>query len=127
MLNVGGVNEIVYALNAATNLIGSGADRAPRTEGKRMGEYAERVNATPKQRKIKAAIEAKGYTNVEVWWETLSQAVEMGGMGGGYFAASDQTYIQPLGYSLDEAMEMVDWMDNCEGCAENGGANGRAD
>ena len=78
-----------------------------------MGEYAERVNATPKQRKIKKAMEAKGYTGVEVWWESLSQACEMGGMGGGYFAASNQMYIEPLGYSLDEAIEMVELMDDC--------------
>lgn len=73
-----------------------------------MGEYAEKVNVSPKQKKIKKALEAKGHTGVEVWWEQLGSAMEMSGPEGGYFFHSDQNDHEPLGYSLNEAMEAIE-------------------
>lgn len=79
-----------------------------------MGEYYEKVNTSPKQKKIKKALEEKGHANVEVWWEPLESAMEMCGMGGGYFFHSDQKGLEPLGYSFNEAMEAIEkrsWLD----------------
>ena len=73
-----------------------------------MGEYAEKVNTSPKQKKIKKALESLGHTNVEVWWENIGTAVEMCGPDGGYFFHSDQECLEPLGYSFNEAMEAIE-------------------
>ena len=78
------------------------------------GTYFEKVNTSPKQKKIKAAVEALGHTNVEVWWEPIGGAPEMCGNEGGYFFHSGQEELEPLGYSFDEAMEALqnwDWLD----------------
>lgn len=72
-----------------------------------MGKYAEKVNATPKQKKIRKALEDIGHTNIEVWWENLSPAMEMCGMGGGYMFSSDQEEIYPIGYSFDSAISFI--------------------
>jgi len=76
-----------------------------------LGKYFEKVNASPKQKIIKKALEALGHTNVEVWWEPLMPAIEMGGMGGGFFFTSDQEMLEPLGYSFKEVMEAIDEWD----------------
>ena len=79
-----------------------------------MGQYSEKVNTSLKQKKIKKALEEKGHTNVEVWWDNLEPAMEMCGMGGGYSFHSDQEELEPLGYSFDEAMEAIEewsWLD----------------
>lgn len=73
-----------------------------------MGKYYEKVNTSPKQKKIKKALENLGHTNVEVWWETLEPSCEMCGMGGGYFFTSDQEELDALGYSFSEAMDAID-------------------
>lgn len=72
-----------------------------------MGEYAEKVNTSPRQKKIKVALEALGHTNVEVWWENLGPALLMSGPEGGFFFCSDQESLEPLGYSFNEAMENI--------------------
>ena len=72
-----------------------------------MGKYAEKVNTSPNQKKIKKALEEIGHTNVEVWWDKLQSAMEMCGMGGGYMFCSDQEEIYPIGYSFDSAMEFI--------------------
>lgn len=72
-----------------------------------MGKYTEKVNSTPKQKKLKRALEELGHTNVEVWWEKLSPAMEMCGMGGGYMFSSDQEEIHPIGYSFSEAISFI--------------------
>ena len=79
-----------------------------------MGQYSEKINTSPKQKKIKKALEEKGHTNVEVWWECLESACEMCGMGGGYFFHSDQEELEPIGYSFNEAIEAIEewsWLD----------------
>lgn len=79
-----------------------------------MGQYSEKVNTSPKQKKIKKALEEKGHTNVEVWWEPLEPAMEMCGMGGGYFFHSDQEDLNPIGYSFDGVMKSIEeysWLD----------------
>lgn len=79
-----------------------------------MGQYSEKVNNTPKQKKIKKKLEELGHTNVEVWWEKLQPAIEMCGMGGGYVFCSDQEQVFPLGYSLEDALYSIDnsgWLD----------------
>jgi hypothetical protein len=72
-----------------------------------MGYWVDKVNASPKQKKIKKALEELGHTNVEVWWEQLESAMEMCGPGGGYAFHSDQESMEPLGYSFEEAMEKL--------------------
>lgn len=79
-----------------------------------MGKYKEKVNNTPKQKKIKKKLEELGHTNVEVWWEQLESANEMCGMGGGYLFCSCQEDINPIGYSLEDAMDTIEnssWLD----------------
>jgi hypothetical protein len=80
-----------------------------------MGKYADKVNTSPNQKKLKAALETKGHTNVEVWWEPLEPGCEMGGPFGGYFFCSDQNPCQePIGYSFSDAMEAIKewpWLD----------------
>jgi hypothetical protein len=73
-----------------------------------MGLYFEKVNTSPKQKKIKVALEAIGHTNVEVWWEPIGGAPEMCGPEGGFFFHSDQESLEPLGYSFNEAMEAIE-------------------
>lgn len=73
-----------------------------------MGRHFEKVNNTPKQKKIKKRLEELGNTDVEVWWEKLESACEMCGMGGGYFFSSEEYCLEPIGYSFDEAMEYIE-------------------
>jgi hypothetical protein len=73
-----------------------------------------KVNNTPKQKKIKIALEEIGHTNVKVWWENLTPAIEMCGPGGGYCFISDQNSMGLLGYSFTEAMDSIKdykWLD----------------
>lgn len=72
-----------------------------------MGRYFDKVNTSPKQKKIKTALEALGHTNVEVWWEPLESATEMCGYGGGYFFCSDEMDLEPIGYSFSEVMDLI--------------------
>jgi len=86
------------------------AERAKAWSGGRkiIGKHAKKVNSSPNQKKIKAALEAAGHTNVEVWWEPLEQAMEMCGLGGGYFFSSDQKDYEPLGLSHKEALDAIE-------------------
>ena len=72
-----------------------------------MGRFTEKVNTSPKQKKLKKALEELGHTNVEVWWENLESVMEMCGPEGGYFFCSDQDTFEPIGYSFNEAMEYI--------------------
>ncbi len=72
-----------------------------------------KYNNTPKQRKIKKALEDIGQTEVKVWWEPVSGSFEMGGMDGGFMFKSEEEGIQQIGYSFDEALENIedaDWL-----------------
>lgn len=73
-----------------------------------MGRYFEKVNTSPKQKKIKKRLEELGNTNVEVWWEQIGPACEMCGNEGGYFFCSEEYAHVPIGYSFDEAMEYIE-------------------
>ena len=73
-----------------------------------MGRYFERVNTSPKQKKIKKRLEELGNTDVEVWWEPLSAACEMGGRGGGFMFSSSEYELELIGYSFEEAMEIIE-------------------
>lgn len=70
------------------------------------GVYAP--NKSVKCKKIKKKLEENGHINVFVWYERLGAAVEMGGHSGGYMYASDQTTIEPIGYSFEEAIETIE-------------------
>ncbi|BBF41990.1 hypothetical protein lbkm_0671 [Lachnospiraceae bacterium KM106-2] len=82
------------------------------------GKYYSRVNVSQKQKKIKKRLEELGNTDVEVWWEKLEHAVEMGGMGGGFFFCSNEYSLEPIGYSFDEAMEYIELFDSKNGDIE---------
>lgn len=71
------------------------------------GRYYPRVNTSRNQLKLKKILEEGGYTQVEVWWEPLESAMEMCGMGGGFFFDSEEESLQPLGYSYKEAEEYI--------------------
>lgn len=58
--------------------------------------------------KIKKLLESKGQKNVVVEWIPLSGPVEMGGYDGGWFASSDELTMEPLGYSIEEAIECIE-------------------
>lgn len=73
-----------------------------------MGRFSEKVNTSPKQKKIKQRLEELGNTAVEVWWEPLEAACEMCGNGGGFFFSSEEFTLEPIGYSFDEAMEYIE-------------------
>lgn len=76
-----------------------------------MGKMTNRpINSTPKAKRLKTLLGLCGETNVEVWWEPVSKGVEMGGPEGGWFFASDEVSIEPLGYSYNEAWEAVQFM-----------------
>jgi len=57
--------------------------------------------------KLKKAVENKGFTNVYIWFESLGIAMEMGGPSGGFMMQCDQNSYYPLGYSAEEAMEVI--------------------
>lgn len=69
------------------------------------GKYAP--NKSPKCKKLKKKLEENGHTNVFVWYESLGPAVEMCGESGGYMYCSDQRDIEAIGYSFDEAMDVI--------------------
>ena len=73
-----------------------------------MGRYYDKVNSSPKAKKIKKRLEELGNTDVEVWWEQLESACEMCGNGGGYMFSSEEFSLEPIGYSFDEAMEYIE-------------------
>jgi hypothetical protein len=58
-------------------------------------------------RKLIAALEAAGHTEVRVRWEPIGPAMEMCGHSGGYFFKSKQRREEPLGTSLREALANV--------------------
>lgn len=62
---------------------------------------------SPKLKKLKAALEANGYTEVKIWWEPMGIALEMCGNSGGYVFDSEQEDQVPIGLSFDEAMKAV--------------------
>lgn len=67
-----------------------------------------RWNSTPKALRLKSELERLGHTNVRVWWETISGALEMCGPSGGFMFHSDQERQQiPLGLSFGEAKMRV--------------------
>jgi hypothetical protein len=67
----------------------------------------ERWRVSPKAKKLKAALESNGYTNVKVWWEPMGIALEMCGNSGGYIFDSEEESEVPIGLSFDEAMKAV--------------------
>ena len=69
------------------------------------GKYTP--NKSPKCKKLKMKLEENGHTNVFVWYESLGTNVEMCGCSGGYMYCSDQRSIEPIGYSFNEAMELI--------------------
>jgi hypothetical protein len=69
------------------------------------GVYAP--NKSPKCKKLKNKLEENGHTNVFVWYERLGSAMEMCGPSGGYMYVSDQSSLEPIGYSFDEALEII--------------------
>ena len=73
-----------------------------------MGRYFDKVNTSSKAKKIKKKLEELGNTDVEVWWEPIESAMEMCGNGGGYFFSSEEYTLEPIGYSFDEAMEIIE-------------------
>ena len=73
-----------------------------------MGRYSEKVNTSLNQKKIKKRLEKLGNTDVEVWWEQLESACEMCGMGGGFFFSSEEYALEPIGYSFNEAIEIIE-------------------
>jgi hypothetical protein len=70
------------------------------------GRY--KANNSPKAKSIKKKLEDNGHTNVFVWYEKLGKAMEMCGCSGGYMYTSDQSPIEPIGYSFDEAMITIE-------------------
>lgn len=72
-----------------------------------QGKYSEHVNESRNQIKLKKKLEELGHTNVEVWWENISGSYEMGGYDGGFFFCSDVCSYEPLGYSFNEAWELL--------------------
>lgn len=72
-----------------------------------QGKYSEHVNESRNQIKLKKKLEELGHTNVEVWWEVVKGGYEMGGYDGGFFFCSDVCSYEPLGYSFNEAWELL--------------------
>jgi hypothetical protein len=72
-------------------------------------EYRDKANKTPNQKKIKKRLEELGHKNVFVWWEPLGVAMEMAGCDGGYMFTSDHEVIYPIGYSLDDALDTLNY------------------
>lgn len=55
----------------------------------------------------------RGHTNVRVWWERITAAMEMCGQGGGWMAETDQAGVEPLGLNYDRAVDHIEtasWM-----------------
>jgi hypothetical protein len=68
---------------------------------------------TRKQAKLAAMLTRHGHTNVRVWWETITAAMEMCGQGGGWMAETDQVGVEPLGLNYDRAVDHIQtaaWM-----------------
>lgn len=82
-----------------------------------MGKYTNnKVNNTPKAKKIKKRLEELGHINVEVWYETVRNGCEMSGYEGGWVFCSgneeDEEYFDPcLGYNVEEALESIEQYD----------------
>jgi hypothetical protein len=70
-------------------------------------EWEGKTNNTPKAKKIKKKLEELGHTDVHVWYEQLEPGHIMAGPTGGYCFTSDQWSYDGLGYSFNEAMEML--------------------
>lgn len=58
---------------------------------------------------IRREIEKRlGETDVDVWYEPIhGPCMEKVGYAGGWFYSSDETSQTPLGYNVDEALEMI--------------------
>ena len=65
-------------------------------------------NKSQKCQKLRKKLEENGHTNVFTWYEKLGSAMEMCGCSGGYMYTSDQSTLEPIGYSFEEAIEMLD-------------------
>lgn len=68
---------------------------------------------TRKQAQIAAMLHRHGHTNVRVWWERITAAMEMCGQGGGWMAETDQVGVEPLGLNYERAIEHIEtakWM-----------------
>ncbi len=72
------------------------------------------MSETRARRKIRRAVEAKGYTLTELTWEPWGRAAEKEGIPGGW-----EGYVEPeprgypgvpavMGLSVDEALEWID-------------------
>lgn len=72
------------------------------------GTYFEKVNTSRNALKLKKKLEGLGHTNVEVWYEPVRGGCEMCGYDGGVFFHSDQSELEPVGYSYEEASEYID-------------------
>lgn len=86
-----------------------------------MGTFTDaKINNTPKARKIKKRLEELGHQNVEVWYEPVRRGCEMSGYEGGWFFCSkiideieniEDTYFEPIGYSIEEALDYIEEYD----------------
>lgn len=68
---------------------------------------------TQKQARLVAMLHQHGHTNVRVWWERITAAMEMCGQGSGWMAETDQVGVEPLGLSYDRAVDHIQtaaWM-----------------
>lgn len=72
-----------------------------------QGRFYKKVNTSRNQLKIKKALEEYGHKDVEVWWEPVRSGCEMCGPEGGFFFSSDLDTLEPLGYSMDDALESL--------------------
>lgn len=68
---------------------------------------------TKKQAQLATMLRKRGHTNVRVWWERITAAMEMCGQGGGWMAETDQAGVEPLGLNYDRAVDHIEtasWM-----------------
>ena len=68
-------------------------------------------NMSYKSDKIKKALEAKGYTEVKVWYDKPTVAFEKCGNVGGWMFAWTECDEDFLGYNFDAALKAVKKMD----------------
>lgn len=67
-----------------------------------------------KSDKLKKALEAKGYTNVKVWYVPIGAAMEMCGNSGGWMYSWDERTEDCLSYNLDLSLEVINRMPKVE-------------
>lgn len=67
-----------------------------------------------KSDKLKKALEAKGYTDVKVWYEPIGPALEMCGNSGGWMFSWAECGENCLSYNLDLSLEVINKMQKVE-------------